>query len=66
MTEKPTKPAKKRATQAKPKPPVPDQSEVAERAYFIHLEDGGSDELARSLDRVRQDTPGIQAVGPTA
>jgi DUF2934 family protein len=49
MTEKPTKPAKKRTTQAKPKPRVPDQSEIAERAYFINLEDGGSDELANWL-----------------
>ncbi len=54
MTEKPTKPAKKRATQAKPKPPVPDQSEIAERAFFIHLEDGGSDELANWLRAERE------------
>ena len=53
MTEKTTKPAPRRRTRtAKPKrTPAserhqPTHAEICERAYFIHLERGESDELA--------------------
>jgi hypothetical protein len=52
MTEKTTKPAPRRRTRtAKPKPAPaserhqPTHAEICERAYFIHLEQRGSDEL---------------------
>jgi len=52
MTEKTTKPAPRRRTRtAKPKPTrasgprEPTHAEICERAYFIHLEQRGSDEL---------------------
>ena len=55
MTEKPAKPAKPAAS--KPtrsrKPSArrrkPDQDEISTRAYFIHLEEGGSDQLGNWL-----------------
>ena len=48
MAANPTKPASKRADsrKRKAKPSQPDDDEIAERAYFIHLEQGSSDELA--------------------
>jgi hypothetical protein len=35
----------------------PDHSQIAERAYFIHLEEGSSDELANWLRAERELTP---------
>jgi Protein of unknown function (DUF2934) len=55
MTEKTTKPVRRRTRTAKPKPiraserPQPSHAEICERAYFIHLERGISDELANWL-----------------
>ena len=43
MTEKPARPATKRASTrtTKTKNRKPDHSEISERAYYIHLEDDG-------------------------
>ena len=55
MTEKTTKPVRRRTRTAKPKPiraserHQPSHAEICERAYFIHLERGTSDELANWL-----------------
>jgi hypothetical protein len=60
MTEKPAKPAAKRVTSRKPRrttPQKPDQREISERAYFIHLEQGGSDEFQNWLRAERELTP---------
>jgi|HubBroStandDraft_6_1064221.scaffolds.fasta_scaffold799666_2 hypothetical protein len=52
MTEKTTKTVRRRTRTTKPKPiPAsarhqPSHAEICERAYFIHLERGESDELA--------------------
>jgi hypothetical protein len=52
MTEKTTKTVRRRTRTTKPKPiPAsarhqPSPAEICERAYFIHLERGESDELA--------------------
>jgi hypothetical protein len=35
----------------------PDHGQIAERAYFIHLEEGSSDELANWLRAERELTP---------
>lgn len=60
MPEKPTKPAARRTRAAKPKPkattPVPTHGEIAERAYFIHLQDGGRDEVGNWLRAEREMT----------
>lgn len=51
------KPAAKRASTGKPKskPRHPtDHDEIAERAYFIHLQDGDCDELANWLRAERE------------
>ena len=58
MTENP-KPVTKRASTRKPKstPPRPDHDEIAERAYFIHLEESDCDELANWLRAERELTP---------
>jgi hypothetical protein len=55
MTDNP-KPATKRASTRKPKtkPPRRDHHEIAERAYFIHLQEGDSDELANWLRAERE------------
>ncbi len=55
MAEKTAKPAAKRATIRKPKSRrrKPAQHEIAERAYFIHL-DGGHDELQNWLRAERE------------
>jgi Protein of unknown function (DUF2934) len=57
MTEKTTKPTRRRIRTAKPSPkplpkpspaparPEPTHDEICERAYFIHLERGENDEL---------------------
>ena len=51
MAANPTRPASKRASarKSKAKPGQPGHDEIAERAYFIHLELGSSDELANWL-----------------
>jgi len=56
MTEKTTKPAPRRRTRtAKPKTATmperhqPTHAEICERAYFIHLERGETDELGNWL-----------------
>jgi hypothetical protein len=60
MTEKPTKPAAKRATTRRParrtktQARKPDHHEISARAYFIHLEEGGSDELRNWLRAERE------------
>ncbi|MFZ0977565.1 MAG: DUF2934 domain-containing protein [Solirubrobacteraceae bacterium] len=52
MTEKTTKPVRRRTRTTKPKPmPAsqrhqPSHADICERAYFIHLERGERDELA--------------------
>ena len=60
MSEKPAKPAKpaasKPAGSRKPKTRrrKPDQDEISMRAYFIHLEEAGSDQLANWLRAERE------------
>jgi hypothetical protein len=51
MTEKPAKPANKRVSSRKPKTKrrKPDHGEIADRAYFIHLEAGECDEVGNWL-----------------
>ena len=55
-TTKPAKPAKKRvsARQSKAKRRSPDSSEIAERAYFIHIDEGRCDELGNWLRAERE------------
>jgi hypothetical protein len=55
-TAKLAKPAKKRvsARQSKPRRRSPDCSEIAERAYFIHIDEGRSDELENWLRAERE------------
>ena len=55
MTANP-KPATKRASTRKPKtkPSRPDHDEIAERAYFIHLQRDDCDELANWLRAERE------------
>ena len=55
MAANPTKSASKRANSRKLKAkPSPGHDEIAERAYFIHLEQGSSDELANWLRAERE------------
>jgi hypothetical protein len=59
MTEKPAKPAKpgtkrRSAPKAKTKRPKPNPHEISERAYFIHIEEGGCDELGNWLRAERE------------
>jgi hypothetical protein len=51
MTEKLTKPTVRRTRSRKPKvqPHMPSYNEIAERAYFIHLEETSSDQLGNWL-----------------
>jgi hypothetical protein len=51
MPEKTTKPAVRRTRSRKPKvePRQPTQAEIAERAYYLHLEEAGVDELGNWL-----------------
>jgi hypothetical protein len=51
MTEKATKPAARRTRTRKPKvePRQPTQAEIAERAYYLHLEESSVDELGNWL-----------------
>jgi Protein of unknown function (DUF2934) len=60
MTEKPAKAAKPAASKpaGSRKPETtrrkPDQDEISTRAYFIHLEQGGGDQLANWLRAERE------------
>jgi Protein of unknown function (DUF2934) len=56
VTEKSAKPVKKRVSTRKPKTqrPVPTHHEICERAYFIHLDEGASDELRNWLRAERE------------
>lgn len=51
MPEKTTKPAVRRIRARKPKaePRHPSHGEIAERAYFLHLEESSSDPLGNWL-----------------
>jgi len=59
MTEKQTKPARKRIVSRKPKasPPKPSHDEISTRAYFLHLEAPEIDELGNWLRAERELTP---------
>jgi hypothetical protein len=59
MTEKPAKPAAKRAPTRKPRTRrhKPSHDEISVRAYFIHLEQPGSDQLGNWLRAERELTP---------
>jgi hypothetical protein len=59
MTDKNTKPALKRAIVRKPRTRrrKPSHREISMRAYFIHLEQPGSDELGNWLRAERELTP---------
>ena len=59
MTEKPTKPARKRMITRKPKPRriEPSHDEISLRAYFLHLEAPESDEMGNWLRAERELTP---------
>jgi len=56
MTDKPARPASKRTSTrtAKTKVRTPDHSEICERAYFIHLEEGSDDHLDNWLRAERE------------
>jgi hypothetical protein len=51
LSENPAKPARRRVSSPGPKTKrrKPDHSEIAERAYFIHLEEDECDELGNWL-----------------
>jgi hypothetical protein len=61
MSEKPAKTAASKPTSSR-KPSTtrrqPDQDEIATRAYFIHLEEGGDDQLGHWLRAERELTTG--------
>ena len=63
MTAQPTKSAAKRATARRParrtktQQRKPDHRDISSRAYFIHLEEGGGDELGNWLRAERELTP---------
>ncbi|MBV8713119.1 MAG: DUF2934 domain-containing protein [Solirubrobacterales bacterium] len=56
MTEKPTTPARKRRPARKPatRQRKPTHREISVRAYFIHLEEPGSDQLRNWLRAERE------------
>jgi len=58
MTEKPSKPTvrrtRTRTRKAKAEPRQPTQAEIAERAYYLHLEEAGADELGNWLRAERE------------
>jgi hypothetical protein len=56
MTEKNTKPATRRPRLRKPKVETskPTHDEIAERAYFLHLEESGADALGNWLRAERE------------
>jgi hypothetical protein len=57
MSEKPAKPAASKPTSSR-KPKTRrrqlDQGEISKRAYFIHLEEGGSNQLGNWLHAERE------------
>lgn len=56
MTEKPVKPARKRATTPRPRTTrrrKPEHNQISERAYFIYLREGG-DEFGNWLRAERE------------
>ena len=57
MSEKPAKPAASKPTSSR-KPTTTrrklDQGEISKRAYFIHLDEGGSDQLGNWLRAERE------------
>ena len=59
MTDKTPKPAPKRATVGEPRTRrrKPTHGEISVRAYFIHLEEPGTDELGNWLRAERELTP---------
>jgi hypothetical protein len=59
MTEKPNKPSPKRAVARKPRTRrrKPTHRDISRRAYFIHLEEPGSDELGNWLRAERELMP---------
>lgn len=59
MTDKPSKPAAKRAVVRKPRTRrrKPTHREISMRAYFLHLEQPGTDELGNWLRAERELTP---------
>lgn len=59
MTDRNTKPAPKRATVRKPRMRrrKPSHREISLRAYFIHLDQPGSDEIGNWLRAERELTP---------
>ncbi|MGA2927515.1 MAG: DUF2934 domain-containing protein [Solirubrobacteraceae bacterium] len=60
MTDKPAKPAAKPAAKrastrtVKPRLRKPNHDEISQRAYYIHLEGGGSDELENWIRAERE------------
>jgi hypothetical protein len=56
VTEKTAKPVKKRVSTREPKTKrsVPTHHEISERAYFIHVDEGVSDELGNWLRAERE------------
>lgn len=56
VTDKPAKPVKNRVSTRKPKTKRPGLThhEISERAYFIHLDEGASDELRNWLRAERE------------
>jgi Protein of unknown function (DUF2934) len=57
MSQKPAKPAASKPTSSRkpnPRRRKPDQGEISKRAYFIHLEEGGSDQLGNWLRAERE------------
>lgn len=56
VAERPAKPARRRVSTRKPQSKLspPDHGVIAERAYYIHLERGGADELGNWLRAERE------------
>jgi hypothetical protein len=59
MTQEPVKPIKSADRPARSRPPrtrrrKPSRNEIAKRAYFIHLEEGESDQVANWLRAERE------------
>jgi len=57
MTDKPAKPASKRSRSTRrveTKQRMPNHGEIAERAYFIHLDEGVGDQLENWLRAERE------------
>lgn len=57
MAEKPANPVKKRTSSSRPKRTKrrqPSHLEIAERAYYIHIDEGARDELGNWLRAERE------------